>query len=152
METDYWASGMLNHAYNHAGDPEAARHAAQRTLARTEKIIAQDPNNGSAMGFAIDALAKLGEAERAKNLMERALLLDPGNMNMRYNLACILIIDLHDVDAALDLLEPLYREVSLSLLNWSKSDSDLDSIRDHPRHKAMVAAAEARLVAESPRP
>ena len=152
METDYWASGMLNHAYNHAGDPAAAHRAAQRTLARTEKIIAQDPNNGSAMGFAIDALAKLGESERAKNLMERALLLDPGNMNMRYNLACILIIDLHDVDAALELLEPLYREVSLSLLNWSKSDSDLDSIREHPRHQAMVAAAEARLVAESSRP
>jgi adenylate cyclase len=148
METDYWACGMLNHSYSHAGDPEAARRAAQRTLARTEKIIAQDPNNGSAMGFAIDALAKLGEAERAKNLMERALLLDPGNMNMRYNLACILIIDLQDVDAALDLLEPLYQEVSTSLLNWSKSDSDLDSIRDLPRHKAMVTAAEARLAAE----
>jgi adenylate cyclase len=149
METDYWASGMLNHCYNHAGDPEAAHRAAMRTLVRTEKIIAQDPNNGSAMGFAIDALAKLGQAERAKNLMERALLLDPGNMNMRYNLACILIIDLHDVDAALDLLEPLYQKVSRSLLNWSNSDSDLDSIRDHPRHKAMVAAAEARLAADS---
>jgi len=148
MDTDYWASGMLNHCYNHAGDPEAAHRAAQRTLARTEKIIAQDPNNGSAMGFAIDALAKLGEAERAKNLMDRALLLDPANMNMRYNLACILIVDLHDVDAALDLLEPLFQEVSLSLLNWSKSDSDLDSIRDHPRYKDMVAAAEARLAAE----
>jgi len=81
-------------------------------------------------------------------LMERALLLDPANMNMRYNLACILIMDLNDVDAALDLLEPLYQEVSLSLLNWSKSDSDLDGIRDHPRHKAMVAAAEARLARE----
>jgi adenylate cyclase len=150
METDYWASGMLNHAYNHAGDQDAARRAAQRTLARTEKIIAQDPNNGSAMGFAIDALAKLGEAERAKNLMARALLLDPGNMNMRYNLACILIVDLKDVDAALDLLEPLYEEVSISLLNWSKSDSDLDSIRDHPRHIAMVVSAEKRLAGEQP--
>ena len=149
METDYWACGMLNHSYKHVGDSAAALGAAQRTLARTEKIIAQDPNNGSAMGFAIDALAKLGEVERAKNLMARALLLDPGNMNMRYNMACILILDLHDVDAALDLLEPIYREVSISLLNWSKSDSDLDSIRDHPRHKAMVAAAEARLAVGS---
>ncbi len=148
METDYWASGMLNHCYNHAGDPDAARRAAERTLVRTERIIAQDPNNGSAMGFAIDALAKLGQAERAKNLMDRALLLDPDNMNMRYNLACILIVDLHDVDAALDLLAPLFQEVSLSLLNWSKSDSDLDSIREHPRYRAMVAAAEARLAAE----
>ncbi|HSM94568.1 MAG TPA: adenylate/guanylate cyclase domain-containing protein [Rhizomicrobium sp.] len=145
MDTDYWASGMLNHCYTLAGDPEAARRAAERTLARTEKIMAQDPNNGSAMGFAIDALSKLGDGERAKNLMSRALLLDPGNTNMRYNMACTLIVDLHDVDAALDLLEPLYRVVSRSLLNWSASDADLDSIRDHPRYIAMVAAAEARL-------
>ncbi len=148
MDTDYWASGMLNHCYSHAGDPDAAHRAAQRTLLRTEKIIAQDPNNGSAMGFAIDALAKLGQAERAKNLMDRALLLDPANVNLRYNLACVLIIDLHDINSALDLLAPLFQEVSLSLLNWSKSDPDLDSIRDHPRYKAMVAVAEARLAAE----
>ncbi|HEY7977477.1 MAG TPA: adenylate/guanylate cyclase domain-containing protein [Rhizomicrobium sp.] len=145
MDTDYWASGMLNHCYTQSGDPEAARRAAERTLARTEKIMAQDPNNGSAMGFAIDALSKLGQGERAKNLMNRALLLDPGNMNLRYNMACTLIVDLHDVDAALDLLEPLYREVSRPLLNWSASDADLDSIRNHPRYIAMVAAAEARL-------
>src|SRR6185295_16572435 len=72
METDYWASGMLNHCYKRINDLDAARRAAQRTLARTEKIIQQDPNNGSAMGFAIDALAMLGHAERAKNLMNRA--------------------------------------------------------------------------------
>src|SRR5215467_6841110 len=36
METDYWASGMLNHCYKRVGDMEGARRAAQRTLARTE--------------------------------------------------------------------------------------------------------------------
>jgi adenylate cyclase len=149
METDYWASGMLNHCYKRMNDIDAARRAAQRTLARTEKIIQQDPNNGSAMGFAIDALAMLGESERAKNLMNRALLLDPFNHNMRYNMACTLLQDLHDEDAALDMLDPLFKEeVSKSLLTWSKTDPDLDCIRDHPRFVAMTSAAEARHAAD----
>ncbi|HEX4533241.1 MAG TPA: adenylate/guanylate cyclase domain-containing protein [Rhizomicrobium sp.] len=146
MESDYWASGMLNHCYKRVGDIEGARRSARRTLERTETLIAKDPNNGSAMGFAIDALALLGEAERAKDLMTRALLLDPTNMNMRYNMACTMLLDLNDPDAALDMLEPLFRtEVSETLLNWSKNDGDIDPIRNHPRYIAMVAAAQARL-------
>jgi len=30
-------------------------------------------------------------------------------------------------------------------VNWAKVDPDLDPVRDHPRFKAMLAAAEARL-------
>ena len=33
-------------------------------------------------------------------------------------------------------------------LPWIKIDTTLDSIREHPRFKAMVAAAEARLAVE----
>jgi len=151
METDYWACGMIMSAYKVKGDAENVRRAAQRALARTEKIIAQDPNNGSAMGFAIDALATLGEVDRAKELMKRALLLDPGNINMRYNLACMTLVQLHDPAGCLDMLEPLFKEISWSLLNWTKADADLDSVRDHPRFKTLIAATEARLsaVAES---
>jgi hypothetical protein len=31
----------------------------------------------------------------------------------------------------------------MEAINWTKTDPDLDAIRDHPRFKAMVAAAEA---------
>ena len=148
METDYWACGMVMSAYKVKGDEENILRAAQRALARTEKIIAQDPNNGSAMGFTIDALATLGEVDRAKELMKRALLLDPGNINMRYNLACMTLVQLHDQDGCLDMLEPLFKEISLSLLNWTKADADLDAIRDHPRFKALIAATEVRLARE----
>jgi adenylate cyclase len=147
METDYWACGMISACLKQLGDVEGTRRSAQRTLARTEKIIAQDPNNGSAMSFCITALALLGEAERAKDLTNRALLLDPENMNMRYNLACMMLLEVKDVDAALDLLEPLYKEVSRALFNWGQTDLDLDVIRGHPRYVAMVAGAEARLAA-----
>jgi hypothetical protein len=33
----------------------------------------------------------------------------------------------------------------IAVLNWARTDPDLDPIRDQPRFKAMFAAAEARL-------
>ena len=145
VETDFRSASMLVSCHNAIGDKEGARRAARRSLERCEKIVAVEPDNGSAMGFAVGALAVLGEAERAKEWAERALLLDPDNVNLRYNFACSLITDLHDYEAALDLLGPRFETMSIEVLNWIRTDPDLDPIRDHPRFKAMLAAAEARL-------
>ena len=54
-------------------------------LARAEKILAQDSNNGAAIGYGVVALAGLRETERAREWINRALLIEPDNMNMRYN-------------------------------------------------------------------
>ena len=96
------------------------------------------------MGFAVGALAALGEAERAKEWAERALLLDPDNLNLRYNFACA-YVELREIEEALDLLDPLFKKTTIELVDHAKVDPDLDPIRDHPRFKAMLAAAEARL-------
>src|SRR6266581_2488620 len=145
VETDFSAAGMLGSCYTAIGDKEGARRAARRALERCEKIVAVEPDNGSAMGFAVGALAVLGEVERAKEWAERAILLDPDNINLRYNFACSLIVDLHDYEAALDMLGPRFETMGIEVLNWVKSDPDLDPIRDHPRFKVMLAAAERRL-------
>jgi adenylate cyclase len=145
VDTDYASAGMLVSCYAAFGDKEGARRAARRALERCERIVAAEPDNGSAMGFAVGALAALGEAERAKEWAERALLLDPDNANLRYNFACTLITELHDFDAAIDMLELRFKTMSIEVLNWVKTDPDLDAIRDHPRFKAILAAAEARL-------
>ncbi len=145
METEYSSAGMLVSCHNAIGDKEGARRVARRALERCERIVAAEPDNGSALGFAVGALAALGEAERAKAWAERALLLDPDNANLRYNFACTLITDLGDVDAALDMLGPRFESMPIEVLNWVRTDPDLDSIRDHSRFRAMLAAAEARL-------
>jgi adenylate cyclase len=145
METDYLAAGMLASCYKAIGDVEGARRAARRALERTEKLVAVEPDNGSAMGMAVGALAVLGETERAKEWAKRATLLDPDNLNMRYSFACALIVDLREFEAALDLLGPAFEKLHIEALNWAKNDPDLDLIRDHPRFTAILAAAEARL-------
>jgi adenylate cyclase len=151
METDLNSGSMLLTCYTAVGNTQAALRVAQITLTRTEKTLAQDPNNGAAMAYGANALAALGEAERAKDWISRALLIDPDNMNARYNFACVLTTHLKDLDAALELLGPVFETLAIGFLNHAKADPDLDPLRDDPRFKAIVAAAETRLGAANER-
>ncbi len=147
METDLNSGSMLLTCYTAVKNPQATRRIAQITLSRIEKTLAQDPNNGTAMSYGAIALAALGEAERAKDWINRALLIDPDNMNARYNFSCTLTTYLKEPDAALELLRPFFESVAVGFLNHAKADPDLAPLRDDPRFKAMFAAAETRLAA-----
>jgi adenylate cyclase len=151
MESDLNSGSLLLTCYTALGNVDAARRVARITLARTEKTLAQDPNNGTAMAYGAIALATLGEEERAKDWISRALLIDPDNMNARYNFACSLTTYLNQSDAALELLGPVFETMAIAWLNHAKADPDLDPLRQDPRFKAMVAAAETRLAAANDR-
>jgi hypothetical protein len=75
-------------------------------------------------------------------------------MNARYNFACCLASysTEQDIDAAIKMLGPVFDTVAAGLLNHAKADPDLNPIRDDPRFKTMVAAAEARLAAANDGP
>jgi adenylate cyclase len=143
--TDFGSPAMLITCYTALGNAEAARRAVKITVERTERVIAQDRSNGAALSYGVVGLAVLGEAERAKEWIARALLVDPDNLNMRYNFACALATYLKDADAALDMLGTFLEKTGPGYLNHAKVDPDLDLIRDHPRFKSMIAAAETRL-------
>jgi adenylate cyclase len=151
METDLNSGSMLLTCYTAVRNSEAALRVARITLSRTEKTLAQDPNNGTAMAYGALALATLGESERAKDWMNRTLLIDPDNMNARYNFACCLasFSTETDIDAALKMLGPVFETLAAGFLNHAKADPDLDPLRADPRFIAMVAAAETRLAAAS---
>jgi adenylate cyclase len=145
MEADINSAAMLVSCYTALDDSAATHRTAELTLRRTEAILERDPNNSVVTAYSVDALAALGENERAKARMERALLIDPDNFNMRYNFACMLAVRLKDREAALDVLEPLMETISGSFLGYAKADPDLESLHDDPRYIGMIAAAEARL-------
>jgi adenylate cyclase len=144
-EGDFGSPGMLITCYTALGNREGVRRAAEITLARAEKVLAHDPNNGSAMGHGSYALAVLGQGERAKDWMTRALLIDPESLVMRYNFVCALANHLNDKDAALEMLGPAFEKMGTGFINHAKIDPDLDPLREHPRFKAMLAAAERRV-------
>ena len=142
MKTDYHGWGMLLTCYQAVDDPRTAQ-TARMTLEQSERVLAEDPSNGAAISFAVGALAALGEADRAKDLIQRALLIDPDNLNMRYNFACALSI-LNEREAALAMLESSLLRAKGSL-GMAEIDPDLENIRDHPRYKAMIAEAKKRI-------
>jgi adenylate cyclase len=149
MEADLNSASMLMSAYMALGDDAGMRRAAQQVLKRADAILAHDQNNSMVAGYSAYALAALGEGERAKARMERALLIDPQNFNMRYNFACALCVYSKDKSASLEMLGPVFESITDTFLPYVKADPDLNLLRDDPRYQAMQAAAEARLAAQA---
>lgn len=145
LDTDIHATGMLVSCYIAIGDESAAHRAAQIAVERAEKAIALDQNDASALAGGAYSLAVLGETERAKTWMNRAALIDPENVNARYNFVCALAAHLHDTEGALQMLASLLPLMSASFVKYAMVDPDLDTLREDPRFQALVAAAEAQL-------
>lgn len=146
MDSDWHNPALLITCYKSLGDDNQARRAAKMTLERAERTIAQDPTNCSALAMGASALTVFGEHDRAREWVRRALLLDPDNLMVRYNLACSLGLELDDTAGALEALGPFFEKVtSTTILRHLEVDPDLDPIREHPRFKAMLAGAKQRL-------
>jgi len=149
MEADLSSASMLMSAYQALGDVTGMRRSAQLVLQRAEVILAHDQNNLMVAGYSAYALAALGDGDRAKARMERALLIDPQNVNMRYNFACSLAVYLKDKEAAIEMLRPVFASMTEAFLPYAKADPDFDLLRDDSRYQSMVKSAEARLAAEA---
>jgi adenylate cyclase len=143
VETEINSAGMLVSCYIAAGDREGAVRVARIMLARVEKALARDQDNGTVVGYGAYALSLLGELDRAKEWIQRATLIEPENWSMRYNFACVLA-NAGDKIGSFETLETVFTNAPAGLIQHSKSDPDLEHVRADPRFAAMLAAAEAR--------
>lgn len=146
MDTDWNSPAMLTTCYRAMGDEQQVRRAARLGADRATRVTMQDATNGSALAGGAISLAILGETERAREWIQRALLLDPENLAMRYNIACSLIQEFRETDEALDTLQPWFEMLNTATrIRHVEADPDLDPLRDHPRFIRMVASAKQRL-------
>ena len=146
MDWDWHNAFMLITCYREIGDSDRRQRAAQLSVDRAEKAMGRDPSNATVLAGGANALAALGEDQRAKEWIDRALLLDPDNNIMRYNLACALATDLNDPDRAIEVLEPYFlTTLGVTHIRHAEVDPDLDGLRKDPRFERMLGEARERL-------
>jgi adenylate cyclase len=143
-EEDQYNRGMLMTYYHALGRTDELKRAAASALELARKVLEEDPGNGSALSVGARSLAVLGDVDAAKEWMERALLLDPDNLNLRYNFGAIFATHLHERERALELLRSALERASGTLISWSRVDPDVDCLRDDPRFEAILEDAERR--------
>jgi adenylate cyclase len=81
------------------------------------------------------------------------MLIDPDNINMRYNFACVLAGYGGDKDEALHLLDGALAFSGLTQLKIAETDPDLDPLRDDPRFQKILKDAKRRLgIKDEPAP
>ena len=91
------------------------------------------------------ACHRQGQLGLAESHYQRVVKIDPDNDNMRYNFACVLSAYLLELDASLDLLEPVFERATANMILTAQTDPDLDPLRGNPRFETMCADAAARL-------
>lgn len=144
MDSDFQAWATLSTYYLALEAHEKVREAGVKMVSEAQKALQQDPSNGAALGIIAGGYAILGEKERSREWIERAMLIDPDNLNMRYNFACVLATHLNDKDEALRLLDSALCRGGKMMLKVVETDPDFGSLHDNPRFKKIIARERKR--------
>src|SRR5947208_12172203 len=135
---DYQALILLIQIYRSLGRDADMKSAARRGVERAGKDLILHPDNPRSAYLGSAALVALGDNDRAREWLSRALAIDPHDVWTQYNSACI-YTSLGDIDRALDVLERVLPHAGHELKHgWIKHDSDLDPLRDHPRYQKIL--------------
>jgi adenylate cyclase len=135
IREDHEARYFAAQTYTAMGEAEKARHAYERALEAVRKHVELNPDDARAVTMGAVALCRLGEGRRGLEWAERALEIDPEDAGISYNAACLFAIE-GETDRAIDCLESSVRG-GFANREWVENDPDLDSLRDHPRFKAL---------------
>src|SRR5437879_310736 len=139
---DYQALILLIQIYRSLGRDADAKSAAQRGVERAEKDLILHPDNPRSAYLGAAALVTLGDNDRAREWLSRALAIEPHDIWTQYNAACI-YTNLGDIERALDVLESVLPHAGYELKHgWIKHDSDLDPLRNHPRFQKILESIE----------
>jgi adenylate cyclase len=152
---DHSSAALLVTCCSALGDAVGLRRAAEKAVGYSESYLICDPSNGSAFASAARGLAALGETERARKWIRKALNVDPGNLAMRYSLAATAAGLLGDERQALEIVEAFAESVRfVPHVRLLERDPSWAPIRDGPAFRAILQRARKRVdaLAVSSRP
>jgi adenylate cyclase len=134
---DYQSVCLLVHIYRSLGRDGEKESAARRGIERAERELTLHPDNPRPAYLGAAALVTLGQSDRAREWVSRAMSIDPDDVLTQYNAACVYSL-LGDIEPAFDLLERLLPHANHETKAWIKHDSDFDPLREHPRYQKIL--------------
>lgn len=133
---DFQAPMFLAQAYASLGKKHEEMKVRLGVLGTAERHLKLNPHDTRALYLAANNLSRVGEMAKARELAERALGQDQNEPVVLYNIGCFYALQ-GDAERAIDLLEKAVR-LGWGDRAWIETDSDLDSLRDHPRFQALL--------------
>ena len=134
---DYQSVILLIQIYRSLRRDREKEDAARRGIERAERELNVHPENPRPAYLGAAALLALGEMDRSKEWLSRALAIDPDDILTQYNVAGIYSL-LGEIEPAFDLLERLLPHANHETKTWIKHDSDFDPLRSHPRYQKVL--------------
>jgi mannose-6-phosphate isomerase-like protein (cupin superfamily) len=123
----------------HLPDPSVRRTAVAREPDTTVLAVGAKPGEAfQPSGWELGFRAAQMEPKAAVAYVEEHMHEYPDTVATYYNLACFRALA-GDPDGALEALERAAEMDAESVRKWAEGDSDLDSIREDPRFKEVVA-------------
>ena len=121
-----------------------AQIEARQSIVAVEKHLAWHPDDARALHLGAGSLILLGDADRGKRWLRRALEIDPNDSVVLYNVACNYAM-LGEQEVALDYLEQAIENGTVSAA-WMRNDEDLASLRIHPRYAGILESLDRQSV------
>jgi tetratricopeptide (TPR) repeat protein len=129
---------FLGQAFKSLGRSGEAEAAYRKSVKLGEQHLELNPDDARAWIVGAGASANIQDAERSAQYAARAMAVDPEDPMLLYNVACTYGV-LGKVDECLNALEQAVSK-GWGDKAWLEHDSDLDSIRAHPKYLAIVQA------------
>ena len=139
--TDYQSRCLRVQILRGMGRDDEAIAEARDAIAVVEQQLEWHPDDARAYHLGAGSMALLGDIDRAKRWLQRAIELAPDDSVVLYNVACILAT-LGEEDKALDNLEKAANHGAVSSA-WMRNDEDLVSLREHERYTDLLQRVEA---------
>src|SRR5580658_936944 len=133
---DYQSPASLGMVYTGMNRNEDAQNAYRRAWQAAEKNLELHPDDARALYLGAVALFRLGERSRSLQWARSALAIDPEDCGILYNVACAYALH-GKAEEAIDCLDKAMTH-AFWYKRWAQHDSDLDSLRDHPRFQALM--------------
>lgn len=135
---DYRSPLVLNMVLDRMGETAIAREYVELGLRRAATAAELYPDNPDPLELGAAVYAQRREFDKSREWLELALRRRGDSDTGGFNIVCAYAL-LGEPDRALDLLARIIPSAGPDVRKWLEMDSDLDTLREHPRFKSLMS-------------